>query len=215
MYRNVIKPAYDRITAFCLFILALPLILLITILLFITLKGNPFFTQLRPGKDERLFRLIKFRTMTNEKDDKGNLLPDRDRLTKVGSIIRKTSLDELTQLINVLKGDMSLVGPRPLLVKYLGLYDQEQRKRHNVKPGITGWAQVNGRNQLSWEEKFILDVWYVDNVSFKLDLKILLMTLKKVFKGEDIAKQGSVTTTPFKGNSNKTTDFKNGKKINS
>ena len=200
MYIRIIKPVYDWFIAFFVLLICSPVFLLLTIILLITLRGNPFFTQIRPGKDEELFKLIKFRTMTNEKDENGNLLPDRDRLTKVGRFVRKTSLDEVPQLINVLKGDMSLVGPRPLLVKYLELYSSEQRKRHRVKPGITGWAQINGRNQLSWEDKFRFDVWYVNNVSLQLDLKILFVTIKKVFKREGVAQQGRVTTTPFKGN---------------
>jgi lipopolysaccharide/colanic/teichoic acid biosynthesis glycosyltransferase len=163
-------------------------------------RGNPFFIQIRPGKNEKHFRLIKFKTMTDERDDNGELLPDQERLTKTGKFIRKTSLDELPQLFNVVKGDMSFVGPRPLLVEYLPLYNEEQRKRHLVKPGITGWAQVNGRNAISWPDKFKLDVWYVENQSFWLDLKILWMTFIKVLKAEGISGRDSVTMEKFKGN---------------
>jgi lipopolysaccharide/colanic/teichoic acid biosynthesis glycosyltransferase len=165
-------------------------------------KGGVFFTQQRPGKDEVVFKLLKFKTMNDQRDAKGDLLPDAERLTAIGKFIRKTSLDELPQLWNVLKGDMSLVGPRPLLVQYLPLYTDEQKRRHLVKPGITGWAQVNGRNAISWEEKFKLDVWYVDNVSFFLDVKILFLTIKKVFVREGISAQGHATMDFFKGNQN-------------
>ena len=163
--------------------------------------GKPiFFKQTRPGKDEKPFEILKFRTMTDERDLNGELLPDKDRMTKTGDFIRKTSIDELPQLINVLKGDLSLVGPRPLLMDYLPLYTEEQRKRHLVKPGITGWAQVNGRNTISWEEKFKLDVWYVENQSFKLDMFILYKTIMNVIKRKDITATNHVTMEKFRGN---------------
>jgi len=170
--------------------------------LFLSNSGNPFFFQKRPGQYNRFFSIIKFKTMNDKKDAEGNLLPDFQRLTKIGLFIRKTSLDEIPQLINVLKGDMSLVGPRPLLVQYLQLYTTEQKRRHLVKPGITGWAQVNGRNSISWEEKFKLDVWYVDNISFLFDMKIIFLTIKKVFMKEGISAQGHATMEFFQGNQN-------------
>jgi lipopolysaccharide/colanic/teichoic acid biosynthesis glycosyltransferase len=169
-------------------------------LLIIINKGTPFFFQTRPGKNEKLFKIIKFKTMTDARDAKGELLPDKERITWIGNIIRKTSLDEIPQLLNVIKGDMALVGPRPLLPEYLPLYDEEQKKRHLVKPGITGWAQVNGRNAISWKEKFKYDVWYVENQSFLLDVKILFLTVKKVFKSEGISAANSVTMEKFRGN---------------
>ena len=169
------------------------------IFLFISNKGNPFFFQLRPGKGGRLFLLLKFKTMNDLKDTAGNLLPDEKRITRLGRFIRKSSIDELPQLINVLKGDMSLIGPRPLLPEYLPLYTVRQNRRHDVRPGITGWAQVNGRNAISWEEKFKLDVWYVENISFKLDMKILTLTMKKIIKPEGISQQGHATMPVFKG----------------
>jgi lipopolysaccharide/colanic/teichoic acid biosynthesis glycosyltransferase len=172
----------------------------IAALLFLFNKGGGvFFTQIRTGKNAKRFQIIKFKTMTDEKDEVGNLLSDEIRLTSIGKFVRSTSLDELPQLINVLKGDMSLVGPRPLLEKYIPLYSKDQFRRHEVRPGITGWAQVNGRNALSWEKKFELDVWYVDNASIMLDLKILVLTLKKVFIREGILGNGSVTMKPFTG----------------
>ncbi|GJH40289.1 sugar transferase [Capnocytophaga sp. HP1101] len=161
--------------------------------------GKPFFYQQRPGKGERIFKIIKFKTMNDRRDATGELLPDAERLTKIGAFVRKTSLDEIPQLLNVLKGDMLLIGPRPLLVKYLPLYNATQRRRHEVKPGITGWAQVNGRNAISWEKKFELDVWYVDHLSFVLDLKILLLTVKKVFIREGISQEGQTTMEEFRG----------------
>ena len=170
--------------------------------MFLSNSGNPFFFQKRPGQYNRFFSIIKFKTMNDKKDAEGNLLPDFQRLTKIGLFIRKTSLDEIPQLINVLKGDMSLVGPRPLLVQYLQLYTTEQKRRHLVKPGITGWAQVNGRNSISWEEKFKLDVWYVDNISFLFDMKIIFLTIKKVFMKEGISAQGHATMEFFQGNQN-------------
>ena len=182
------------------FLFLSPVFVLVTIGLFFANDGKPFFFQLRPGKNGKIFKIIKFKTMTDKKDENGNLLPDADRLTKIGSFVRKTSLDEIPQLLNVIKGDMSLVGPRPLLPQYLELYNDFQRRRNEVKPGITGWAQVNGRNSISWEKKFEYDVWYVDNVSFLLDIKILIMTVLKVVKSEGINEQGQATSEEFKGN---------------
>ena len=200
MYKNFIKPVIDFVLALVGFLFLSPIFVLVTIGLFFANDGKPFFFQLRPGKDGKIFKIIKFKTMTDKKDENGNLLPDADRLTKIGSFVRKTSLDEIPQLLNVIKGDMSLVGPRPLLPKYLELYNDFQRRRNEVKPGITGWAQVNGRNSISWEKKFEYDVWYVDNVSFLLDIKILIMTVLKVVKSEGINEQGQATSNEFKGN---------------
>ena len=200
MYKNFIKPAIDFVLALVGFLFLSPIFVLVTIGLFFANDGKPFFFQLRPGKNGKIFKIIKFKTMTDKKDENGNLLPDADRLTKIGSFVRKTSLDEIPQLLNVIKGDMSLVGPRPLLPQYLELYNDFQRRRNEVKPGITGWAQVNGRNSISWEKKFEYDVWYVDNVSFLLDIKILIMTVLKVVKSEGINKQGQATSEEFKGN---------------
>jgi lipopolysaccharide/colanic/teichoic acid biosynthesis glycosyltransferase len=163
-------------------------------------QGKPFFFQKRPGKDEKIFQVIKFKTMNDKKGADGELLPDADRLTKVGVFVRKTSLDEIPQLLNVLKGDMSLIGPRPLLPEYLPLYNETQKKRHNVKPGITGWAQVNGRNAISWKKKFEYDVWYVENLSFLLDVKIIFKTIIKVVRSEDINTENQATTVKFTGN---------------
>jgi undecaprenyl phosphate N,N'-diacetylbacillosamine 1-phosphate transferase len=178
-----------------------PLMLLVGLLLMTFNKGSViFFTQERTGRNAKIFHIIKFKTMTDRRDENKKLLPDEVRMTPIGKFIRSTSLDELPQLINVLKGDMSLVGPRPLLEKYIPLYSKEQFRRHEVKPGITGWAQVNGRNAISWERKFELDVWYVDNASVMLDLKILWLTIKKVFKREGISGADSSTMTPFSGN---------------
>ena len=200
MYKNIIKPFFDFLIAFFLLLMASPLFLLVCLGLFWAQNGKVFFTQKRPGKNEQIFSTLKFKTMTDQKDQQGNLLPDAERLTHIGKFVRKTSLDELPQLINVLKGEMSMVGPRPLLPEYLSLYNEEQKRRHVVKPGITGWAQVNGRNAISWEDKFQFDVWYVENQSFGLDLKILFLTVKKVFKSEGINTAGQATTEPFKGN---------------
>ena len=200
MYKNFIKPAIDFVLALVGFLFLSPVFVLVTIGLFFANDGKPFFFQLRPGKDGKIFKIIKFKTMTDKKDENGNLLPDADRLTKIGSFVRKTSLDEIPQLLNVIKGDMSLVGPRPLLPQDLELYNDFQRRRNEVKPGITGWAQVNGRNSISWEKKFEYDVWYVDNVSFLLDIKILIMTVLKVVKSEGINEQGQATSNEFKGN---------------
>jgi lipopolysaccharide/colanic/teichoic acid biosynthesis glycosyltransferase len=181
------------------FVVFSPFFLLIWVLLLFVNQGAPFFTQLRPGKSGKTFRVIKFRTMNNRRDQAGKLLPDAQRLTKIGRFVRSTSLDEIPQLINVIKGDMSLIGPRPLLVRYLDRYTPEQARRHEVRPGITGWAQVNGRNAISWEEKFTLDVWYVDNLSFALDMKILWMTIKKVLRREGISSGSSATMEEFMG----------------
>ncbi|MGD8779539.1 MAG: sugar transferase [Ignavibacteria bacterium] len=196
-----VKRLIDFFSSLIILFIFSPLYLAITITLFISLKNNPFFIQERPGKNEKIFKLIKFKTMNDKTDENGKLLPDKERLTKIGKIIRSLSLDELPQLINVLKGNMSLVGPRPLLIKYLPLYNERQRKRHNVKPGITGWAQVNGRNNISWEEKFELDVEYVENVCFLFDMKILWMTILKVIKREGINSISTATMYPFTGNS--------------
>jgi len=200
MYRNVLKQIFDFFLALALMIALSPIFLLLIVLLYLFNEKNVFFFQERPGKNERVFRIIKFKTMTDQKDEFGNLLPDELRLTKMGKFVRKTSLDELPQLINVLKGDMSFIGPRPLLVSYLPLYSDEQKKRHLIKPGITGWAQVNGRNALTWQQKFIYDVYYVKHLSFALDLKIFLLTIKKVVKSEGINSAGQATTVSFKGN---------------
>jgi undecaprenyl phosphate N,N'-diacetylbacillosamine 1-phosphate transferase len=201
MYRHFFKRLFDFVIALIGFIIISPLFLLLWIWLSIANKGaGAFFLQERPGKDERLFKVIKFKTMTDERDSDGNLLPNADRLTKIGRVIRSLSLDEIPQLLNVIKGDMALVGPRPLLVQYLPLYDEVQRRRHEVRPGITGWAQVNGRNAISWQEKFAYDVWYVDHLSLSLDIKILLKTIEKVFKREGINSGTHVTMEPFKGN---------------
>jgi undecaprenyl phosphate N,N'-diacetylbacillosamine 1-phosphate transferase len=199
MYHHFIKPLSDFILSFTGLVLASPVFLFVTILLAIANKGKPFFFQYRPGKNGRLFQIVKFKTMNDKRDVTGKLMPDAQRLTPVGSFVRKTSLDEIPQLINVLKGDMSLIGPRPLLVEYLPLYSPKQARRHEVKPGITGWAQVNGRNAISWQQKFEYDVWYVENLTFALDLKILFMTIAKVFKREGISSDTSATMEAFKG----------------
>lgn len=183
-------------------LVASPFLLLAMFLLFISNRGKIWFIQPRPGKDEMIFNVVKFRTMHDRRSETGELLPDEARLTWIGHLLRKISLDELPQLINVVKGDMSIVGPRPLLIEYLSLYNEEQRRRHHVKPGITGWAQVNGRNTISWQQKFDYDVWYVDHQSFWLDLKILFLTIIKVVKAEGISSTTSVTMEKFKGNDN-------------
>jgi lipopolysaccharide/colanic/teichoic acid biosynthesis glycosyltransferase len=200
IYRTLIKPLLDVLVALVIFMMLLPVFVTVMIILTISNSGSPFFTQLRPGLHSRIFKIIKFKTMNDKKDASGKLLADEIRLTSLGKFIRKTSLDELPQLLNVIKGDMSIVGPRPLLPEYLKLYTQEQARRHDVKSGITGWAQVNGRNAISWEEKFTLDLWYAKNQSFFLDFKILLKTVKKVFVSEGISAVGQATTLPFKGN---------------
>jgi len=193
------KRIFDLIISLTGIITLSPIIIFLTVGLFIANKGNPFYFQKRPGKNEKLFSIIKFKTMNNEKNSDGTLKSDADRLTYLGRIVRKTSLDEIPQLINVLIGDMSIIGPRPLLPEYLPLYNNEQKKRHNIRPGITGWAQVNGRNAISWEKKFELDVWYVNNQSMFLDLKIVLLTIKKVMISEGISQKGKATSEPFNG----------------
>jgi undecaprenyl phosphate N,N'-diacetylbacillosamine 1-phosphate transferase len=201
MYKHFFKRFFDIVIASVGLIVLSPLFLILWIWLSIANKGaGAFFLQERPGKDEKIFKVIKFKTMNDRRDENGNLLPDSERLTTIGRWIRSLSLDEIPQLINVLKGDMSLVGPRPLLMQYLPLYDEAQRRRHEVRPGITGWAQVNGRNAISWQEKFEHDVWYVDHLSLSLDIKILLKTIEKVFKREGINSQKSATMEPFNGN---------------
>jgi len=199
MYPRFIKTLLDFMIAFIGVMVLSPVFIFVIITLFIANKGKPFFIQPRPGKNERIFNIIKFKTMNDKKDATGNLLPDRERLTKVGAFVRKTSLDEIPQLINVLKGDMSLVGPRPLRVHYLPLYNDVQKKRHQVRPGITGWAQVNGRNAISWTQKFKYDVWYVENISLALDIKIVFLTIKKVFTSKDINASEDMTMQPFNG----------------
>ena len=181
------------------FLILLPVFLLVTILLFFANQGKPFFIQRRPGKNCKVFSIIKFKTMNDRKDASGKLLHDSERLTKVGQFVRKTSLDEIPQLLNVIKGDMSIIGPRPLLTDYVHLYNEFQNQRHNVKPGITGWAQVNGRNAISWDKKFELDVFYVNNISFWLDVKILFLTVKKVLISEGISAENAATIEPFQG----------------
>ena len=198
----MIKYLFDLTVSIIVFLILLPVILLVAALIRIKLGSPILFTQDRPGLNGKVFKMMKFRSMLDAKDKHGNLLPDNERMTKFGAFLRSTSLDELPGLFNVIKGDMSLVGPRPLLVQYLPLYNSEQAKRHNVRPGITGWAKVNGRNAIGWDEKFKLDVWYVENKSFLLDIKILLLTVKKVFVREGISADGHVTIEPFKGSNN-------------
>ena len=201
MYVHFVKRLIDFIIVFCTLIIIWPILLLISIWLHFANKGTgTFFMKERPGKHGKIFKVIKYKTMTDERDENGNLLSDEKRLTKIGKFIRSTSIDELPQLINVLKGDMALIGPRPLLHQYLPLYSKEQARRHAVRPGITGWAQVNGRNAISWTKKFELDVWYVDHCSFLLDLKIIFLTIKKVFVREGISSDTSVTMEAFTGN---------------
>ena len=201
MYKGGLKRSIDFIIVLCTLVVIWPILLLIIIFLHFANKGaGVFFTQDRPGKNAKIFKAIKFKTMTDERDAGGKLLPDDVRLTKIGRIVRSLSIDELPQLINVLKGYMALIGPRPLLPKYLSLYSSEQFRRHEVRPGITGWAQVNGRNNISWKKKFELDVWYVDHMSFLLDMKIFFLTIKKVFVREGINMEGMATTEPFNGN---------------
>ena len=203
MYKNYFKRFLDFTVAMILLLLIWPFVLIVTIGLHFANKGaGAFFIQERPGKDEKIFKIFKFKTMTDQRDAQGNLLPDCDRLTKVGKFIRSTSIDELPQLLNVLKGDMSIIGPRPLLVQYLPLYSKEQARRHEVRPGITGWAQCNGRNGISWQKKFELDVWYVDNCSFRIDCQIFVMTIKTVFYKENVNQIDvkCVTMDVFKGN---------------
>ena len=199
IYEKYIKRLMDIICSLAALIVLSPVLLILTIVGAVKMKGNPFFTQERPGKDEKIFKLIKFRSMTCEKDEKGNLLPDDKRLTKYGKILRSTSLDELPELINILKGDMSIVGPRPLLVKYLPRYNKHQARRHEVRPGFTGYAQINGRNAISWEEKFNLDVEYVDNVTFLGDWKIIFQTIGVVLRRDGISSDTSATMEEFMG----------------
>ncbi len=201
VYQIIFKRGIDVLVSLCGLILLSPFFILIALWLYFTnRRAGVFFTQNRPGKNNRIFKVIKFKTMNDKRDKDGKLLPDGVRLTKAGRLVRSTSLDEIPQLINVLKGDMSLIGPRPLLIKYLPLYNAEQARRHEVRPGITGWAQVNGRNAISWEEKFKLDVWYVDHVSFVLDIKILFKTIYNVIKREGISSETSATMEAFRGN---------------
>ncbi|HIX88435.1 MAG TPA: sugar transferase [Candidatus Akkermansia intestinavium] len=199
MYRRLIKPLCDRIAALLLLILLSPILIATGLLLAVANRGHIFFTQPRPGKNEKIFQVIKFKTMNDRRDAKGELLPDAERLTPIGKFVRSTSIDELPQLINVLKGDMSFIGPRPLLVQYLPLYNETQRRRHLVTPGISGWAQVNGRNAISWARKFDLDVWYVDHISFLLDCKIVWMTICNILRRKDINQQGQATMEAFNG----------------
>lgn len=200
MYKNFFKRAIDFMIVLLALLIIWPFLLIIYVWLTIANKGaGAFFFQERPGKDGKIFKVIKFKTMTDERDAEGNLLPDADRLTKVGKFVRSTSIDELPQLINVLKGDMALIGPRPLLVQYLPLYSKEQARRHEVRPGITGWAQCHGRNAISWTKKFELDVWYVDNVSLLTDLKVIFVTIKKVLMRADISQEGQATMEFFDG----------------
>ena len=199
MYEKYIKRFLDFTLSLCALVALSPVLLVLTVLGAYKMKGNPFFTQERPGKDGKIFKLIKFRSMTCEVDDQGQPLPDEIRLTRYGKLLRSTSLDELPELLNILKGDMSIVGPRPLLVKYLPLYNEEQRHRHDVRPGLTGYAQAHGRNAISWEEKFEMDVWYVRNISFRTDVQILLDTVKAVLNRSGISAEGSATMEEFRG----------------
>lgn len=200
-YLNVVKIIIDKIIALFVLLLLFPvLFILIIILFFSNERSGVLFTQIRPGKNAKLFKIIKFKTMADKRDNQGNLLNDKYRITKVGKFLRTTSIDELPQLINVLKGDMSLVGPRPLLPKYLALYNEQQSRRHSVKPGMTGWTQINGRNSIGWNEKLEMDIWYIENLSFALDMKILFMTFLKVLKQEGINASGSESGIPFTGN---------------
>ena len=199
MYTNQIKPFFDFFASFFGLLLLLPFFVIITFLLAIANGGNPFFVQCRPGKNVKVFKIIKFKTMTDKTDANGNLLSDADRLTKFGAFVRKTSLDEIPQLLNVLKGDMSIIGPRPLLTQYVHLYSDFQNRRHEVKPGITGWAQVNGRNAISWDKKFEYDVFYVRHISFWLDIKIIFKTVVKVIKSDGITAADAATIEPFYG----------------
>ena len=201
MYKRFLKRWLDFVIVSCVLLVIWPVLLVIAVWLHFANKGaGAFFTQERPGKDGKIFKVIKFKSMTDERDGEGRLLPDAERLTRVGRFIRSTSLDELPQLLNVLKGDMALVGPRPLLLEYLPLYSREQARRHEVRPGISGWAQTHGRNAISWTEKFKLDVWYVDHVSFRVDLEVVLLTIRKVFAREGISQEGQATMEKFTGN---------------
>lgn len=199
MYKKFFKRFFDVIIGLIGVIVFFPFFIIVFIALIINNRGTPFFYQKRPGLNGKIFKIIKFKTMTDQKDKKGNFLPDEKRLTRVGAFVRKTSLDELPQILNLLKGDMSIIGPRPLLVEYLTLYNERQQKRHLVKPGISGWAQVNGRNGISWEQKFKYDVWYVENLSFILDLKIFILTFLKVFQSKGISQDSQATMEKFNG----------------
>jgi|TARA_B110000090_G_scaffold26422_1_gene26847 undecaprenyl phosphate N,N'-diacetylbacillosamine 1-phosphate transferase len=201
IYKRIIKPIFDCCFAFILLSLLMPIILVLLFLLFLQNNVSPFFSQSRPGKHGKIFTIYKLKTMRDTRSNSGELLPDKQRTTTIGNIVRKLSLDELPQLWNILQGDMSFVGPRPLLPEYLPLYSKEQEKRHDVKPGITGWAQVNGRNTISWKQKFDYDLWYIQHQSFILDIKILCMTLTEVFKTKDINATEQITMEPFNGNS--------------
>jgi len=200
MYVSFIKRLFDISISFIGLIILSPVFVVVTVGLYFANDGKPFFFQARPGLREKIFNIIKFKTMNDRKSEDGILLPDDARLTTIGSFVRKTSIDEIPQLLNVLKGDMSIIGPRPLLPQYLPLYRNEQKKRHTVRPGITGWAQVNGRNAISWTKKFELDIWYVDHLSFAMDLKIFFLTIKKVFVREGISQDGQATMEGFNGN---------------
>ncbi len=199
MYLNNIKPFLDFLSSIIGVILLFPLFIVVTVLLCFVNNGKPFFFQLRPGKNGKIFKIVKFKTMNDKRDSKGALLPDSERLTKIGNYVRKTSLDEIPQLLNVIKGEMSIIGPRPLLTNYLHLYNDFQNRRHEVKPGITGWAQVNGRNAISWDKKFEYDVWYVENISFTLDIQILYRSISKVLSSEGINAVDTATIEPFDG----------------
>lgn len=199
IYVHFLKPLLDFSVALTVFVVLSPVFVVVVLLLAIANSGKPFFLQRRPGKNGKIFKVIKFKTMNDRKDKNGELLPDAARLTALGKFVRKTSLDEVPQLLNVIKGDMSIVGPRPLLEEYLPLYNPTQAQRHNVRPGITGWAQVNGRNAISWDQKFTYDVWYVHNISFMLDTRILLLTVRNVIKSEGISSETSVTMEKFRG----------------
>ena len=199
LYQSIIKRSVDFLAALIGCVLLSPVFFAVYILLLFKHQGSPFFVQVRPGKNEQLFKILKFKTMNDTRDRSGALLADKERLTTAGKFLRKTSLDEIPQLLNVLKGDMSLIGPRPLLPEYLQLYTKEQKKRHAVKPGITGWAQINGRTSISWEKKLAYDVWYVNNISLALDVKIFLLTFVRVFRKEEIRKSEEVTVGRFKG----------------
>lgn len=202
MYQLFLKRIFDFFTALIGLVIVSPILITVVIILLFTNKGKPFFFQQRPGKNDEIFKIIKLKTMNDNTDKHGELLPFEKRVTNIGLFIRKYSLDEIPQLINVLKGDMSLIGPRPLLIQYLPLYNNSQKKRHNVKPGITGWAQVNGRNTITWKQKFEYDVWYVENISLLLDIKILFLTLKKVILKEDVNSQANLNMPTFMGTDN-------------
>ena len=200
IYASVFKPLIDFVVALIIFSVLSPVFIVVAVLLAIANSGQPFFVQRRPGRGGKIFKVIKFKTMNDRKDRNGELLPDAERLTPIGGFVRKTSLDELPQMLNVLKGDMSLIGPRPLLEEYLPLYNEMQMKRHDVRPGITGWAQVNGRNAISWQQKFDYDIWFVNNISFALDFKIFFLTVRNIVRSEGISSETSATMEKFKGN---------------